>query len=327
MYMNGQVLLHNDTLWLPQLIEVNAIHVSDIWDESILDFKPFDEFCIEYLLSHTRKHQNMYNKLIKCIPNKWKTTLKARTYNTVPKEQMFYLLLPGKNVNKVYHDKFTTKIIYSLIMKETVCIPRSIDKWNKIFDTELPPNNVFNNIHKGINEKLEIQIYWKFLHLSLPTKDFLFKCNITNDDLCLFCSERETNIHIFVDCYVAFSLWTQIEYIFKLITGKNVHILNFYTVCFNFDHYWRTIPENTIKLCNFLLITARYCLWQNRNLKMNNKTCNVYRYFINKIKCRIKEEQRSATCKQKKKQFGQLWCINNTLCSVNNQFELSLNID
>ena len=84
---------------------------------------------------------------------------------------------------------------------------------------------------------------------------------------------------------------------------------NFYTVCFNFDHYWRTIPENTIKLCNFLLITARYCLWQNRNLKMNNKTCNVYRYIIKKIKCRIKEEHRRATCKQKKKQFEQLWCI------------------
>jgi hypothetical protein len=325
LFMNTKITKANaNTIWSDELVKSNNIRISDIWDKHSCDFVPYDEFCVEHLLTYTEKSKSMYKKIIECVPKTWKLLLKARTHDEVPSQKMYYVFVDNK---KIYHHRFSCKIIYGMLLK--ISVPNSLCKWNRLFETELKPENIFNSMHKGINEKYELQLYWKFLHLSLPTKDFLVKCKITNDDICPFCHEKETNIHLFIDCHVAFNLWTKVEYLFNGLTEKQGKILDFYTVCFNFDHCRDVLSQNCILLCNYLLMTARLVLWRNRNLKLKGKFTgqNVYRLFVNTVVKRIKEEHRMANvnmCRRDK--FINFWCTNGVLCTINDNFTLCIKI-
>ena len=325
LFMNNRITLENyNTLWADEFVQSNVLYVSDIWDEGCLDFMSFDEFCISNYFEYTIQSRNMYSKIISCIPDVWKILLKSRHYSTDISSKLYYVLL---NNRKVYHNKFSCKMIYRLLQQDVT--PNSLHKWNDIFNTDLNVCHIFRNVHRGINDKYQLQLYWKFLHLSLPTKDILLKSKITSDNICPFCPEIETNIHLIVDCLVAFKLWSKLEVMFKCLTGQQCNLLTFYTVCFNFDHLWKTLSGKCITLCNYLLVTARYSLWRHRNLKLkhSNYICNPLSIFIHTVEARIKQEHKAAEKDEcRKMTFKKLWCFNHVLCETDEYFVLKLNI-
>ena len=223
-----------------------------------LEFKPFEEICIEFLLEHNRPNKNLYERILQCIPSIWKELLLTKNYDKTCTEKRYYIL--GLDLSsKIFHVKFTTKVIYGLMLNSVT--PKCVDKWSSILNTDkIEVKHIFHYLYKNINDNYMLDLNWKYLHLGLPTKDLLFKCGITDNNTCMFCNEIETNLHLFVDCFVAFNLYMKIQYLFQALLGKNGNVLNLYHVCLGFGNLWKQLPDTNIILCNYLLIVPVFPL-------------------------------------------------------------------
>jgi hypothetical protein len=52
---------------------------------------------------------------------------------------------------------------------------------------------------------------YKFLHRTILTNTFLYKCRLVETELCVFCGEtRETILHLFCDCNIVKNIWLKI---------------------------------------------------------------------------------------------------------------------
>ena len=52
---------------------------------------------------------------------------------------------------------------------------------------------------------------YKFLHRTILTNTFLYKCRLVETELCAFCGEtRETILHLFCDCNIVKNIWLKI---------------------------------------------------------------------------------------------------------------------
>jgi hypothetical protein len=52
---------------------------------------------------------------------------------------------------------------------------------------------------------------YKFLHRTILTNTFLYKCRLVETELCAFCWEtRETILHLFCDCNIVKNIWLKI---------------------------------------------------------------------------------------------------------------------
>ena len=62
--------------------------------------------------------------------------------------------------------------------------PKCVDKWFSILNTDkIEVKHIFHYLYKNINDNYMLDLNWKYLHLGLPTKDLLFKCGITDNNM------------------------------------------------------------------------------------------------------------------------------------------------
>ena len=85
-------------------------------------------------------------------------------------------------------------------LHEEISMPTAVKKWNEIF-IDLKWNTIFKNTIKHSSDS---QLRWfqiRLIHRILPTKKYLFRCNLTDDPLCSFCGDTdETLSHLFWNC-------------------------------------------------------------------------------------------------------------------------------
>jgi hypothetical protein len=64
---------------------------------------------------------------------------------------------------------------------------------------------------------------YKFLHRTILTNTFLYKCRLVETELCAFCGEtRETILHLFCDCNIVKNIWLK-KVIFHAIYPELCH--------------------------------------------------------------------------------------------------------
>ena len=134
------------------------------------------------------------------------------------------------------------------------------------------------------------------------------------------CGETGTIIHLFIQCpAIQESLNILHHLIHELV--KNINI--------DFDLYWALVSHasgrcrEAVRLCNFLIISFKSTIyWLYRTLNFSDPLV----VWKSKLKNRIVLDFEFFKLQNNVTAFTKRWCVNNTLCSVNNSFELSWSI-
>ena len=135
----------------------------------------------------------MYYTLIKRIPSHIKSIIKQN--NT-------------QNIRNQFLEKLTTKqkpnkLLYRIQINNKINeLPKFQIKWQSIFqEHELNWKDIFIMSYKTTIDITLRNFQFKYLHRIIATNKYLFKCKLSNSNLCDFCDENiETIEHLFWEC-------------------------------------------------------------------------------------------------------------------------------
>ena len=102
------------------------------------------------------------------------------------------------------------KHYYKLLNKNSTVEPTGIKSWKINFaDEHSEWENKFSSIYHATRDNKLRQFAFKFLHRILVTIKELFKFRLADDETCFFCSNQDSIKHIFLECFVTNSFYSE----------------------------------------------------------------------------------------------------------------------
>ena len=216
--------------------------------------------------------------------------------------------------------KFNTRRLYLLMLKKTTrnATVASLRRWKAVFHNDnLTAKQMFSGTHSHNMCNLVSDLQWKSIHRVLTTNRFLNQCQLIESAECSLCGNTdETILHTFTSCPNATVFWVKVRPIFNKLVHVGGNPLGTFNICFGFSHLHKRINEKSISLANYLLFTAKHCIWVARCLKKDGKNTDPFPIFRNKIKNRIMEEYVSYSEQGPGSLtiFDNRWCSNKAVC-------------
>jgi len=258
------------------LFERNIKYVDQLYDYRINDFYSFDNLC--YIFGIPKSNFLLYYTLIKSIPIHIKA---ATNTNNTPCTQKTFV------ENIIAKQNETNKIFYTLQIKNPTETSKAQTKWQTLLgEKELNWKQIFVMPYKSTTDSTLRNFQYKYIQRIIATNKYLFKCNLSNTNLCDMCSEHiETIEHLFWECKHIQTLWNQ------LTTFLDKHKLNVKLSLLDISLGVNTfkIPEvnNTV---NYIIILMKYFIFSMKYRKQT-PTMNC---FINYLKLKIQIEKEIA---------------------------------
>ena len=131
----------------------------------------------------------------------------------------------------------------------------------------------------------------------IPTNKYLFKCNLTQSNLCDFCNSNiETVNHLFWECHYAQNFSAELK---TFLSNINIIItFDLFTVTFGLID---KVSQNTIK--NYMIICSKYFIFRSKYMKI--KPCiHAFKNYLNK---RIEMEKHIALSEDKLEFHNRKW--------------------
>ena len=261
----------------------------------------------------------LLGRIIEYIPHQWKRALinDQQGYETAD-----YLGVPDPDQKGgvLLVSKFNTRRLYLLMLKKTTrdATVASLRRWKAVFHNDnLTAKQMFSGTHSHNMCNLVSDLQWKSIHRVLTTNRFLNQCELIESAECSLCGNTdETILHTFTSCPNATVFWVKVRPIFNKLVHVGGNPLGTFNICFGFSHLHKRINEKSISLANYLLFTAKHCIWVARCLKKDGKNTDPFPIFRNKIKNRIMEEYVSYSEQGPGSLtiFDNRWCSNKAVC-------------
>lgn len=230
--------------------------------------------------------------LVDSVPRDWKTNVKFENVN-IPRE-----LNVLDTLLKVKH---TNKFIYNIFMKKDIVEDKkSKIKWNTSFlNEDLNWKTIYITPLKSTTDIKLRNFQYKFLHRTVPTNQFLAKCNLVSSSLCDFCGmEIETINHLFWECMYVQSFWMELT---SLLNQNNIHIeINLKHITFG---VCQLIDKQETQINNFIIFIAKYFIFASKYRK-EIPVLQAFKPYLHK---RVKIEKEIAFMKDRLAQFENKW--------------------
>ena len=137
----------------------------------------------------------------------------------------------------------------------------------------------------------------KLLYRILGTREYLNKINIVNSSDCTHCHEKETIVHMFVECDRVKVFWREIEKLIYETNGLKIHFSKF-DILFGYQN----LDRNRVPLNVFLLISKKYIYDINRKNGILNLMALKHKFQQTYF-----DEYYLAMLKDKQDFFTKLW--------------------
>lgn len=302
-----------------EYIESGIKKIYDVWEGT--RFKTWEEVITILRLPNTNVNRNQYNKLINAIPNIWIEALYHPILGAPDRVKFMIKLTPGRLLSH----NFRVKTLYPLLLKKDQNPLAALPKWQRLFHTQtLEPSHIFGHVYKKTLSKQFSDFQWKFCHMILPTGHYLHQMQLNPDTVCLICGKADdTLVHAFTDCPKAANTVDKVQNLFSKLTSLHIPI-RLYTLCFGFSLKKCNVPDDIITLINYLLYVLKFSIWRSRQLQIEGRELPAHCYFSNIVRSRIKEEHFHAKYNEltKREQFLKIWCYNDALCTVDDDFDM-----
>jgi len=150
-----------------------------LYDYRINDFYSFDNLC--YIFGIPSSNFLMYYTLIKSIPIHIKTVINT---NNPPNTKKTFI------ENIIAKKNKTNKIFYALQIKNHAETSKAQTKWqNLLGKTDFNWKQIFVMPYKSTTDSTLRNFQYKYIQRIIATNKYLFKCNLSNTNLCDMCSE------------------------------------------------------------------------------------------------------------------------------------------
>ena len=192
---------NSQSIYYPNLIKKGIIRVKDIINERNL-IQAAD--VIKQTNGLTTIEFMQYISIVHCLTSDFKEIISNAKHPEVNQETPY--MMTEKTLKTI-----TSKRIYNSILSKQVCRPTSEAKLNEILNMQCNDQD-WENIYKlpflsTIESKLR-SFQFKINHNIYYTNEKLKQVRKADTDLCSFCNEeKETLLHLFVDCRHIKDLW------------------------------------------------------------------------------------------------------------------------
>ncbi len=138
---------------------------------------------------------------------------------------------------------------------------------------------------------------------------FISVLNVNVEDICPFCTERETVFHCFTECHRLSALFLFLQGVFTVFT-KGVFICGF--------KYTRQKKEKS-QLLNFVLGLAKMAVYVSRRRRVEvegGETISPLTMCVELIRSRVRLDFGFYKMAGDLDTFKEMWCHQNVLCQV-----------
>ena len=327
------VIKHKDRLlFFKPFIEAGIVKIKDIAFECKPGFfKP--NYVIDIIrdqfseISETRVG-NFIEILFSSIPNEWSQIVATNENRTRSVSSLSIVFRTDEKLS-VFPTKTST--FYELLIQKLSknCEPKSLQKWSQKY-----PNLEFPKIYKILNLPfLQSDIKetaYKLFNNVIFSKERLYKCKITNDDLCPICLSATENIyHLMLDCpnLVQFNDFMK-DFLYNILGQGSSHFINTldYEVLCMFGLLQNSKVINYY-FVNNVLAFRKFCVIKRRNIALkHNKIIDITQYFKSVLQRNVTYSYEYYKSKDNLNLFEKYYMKNNPVLFVNN-CTVSLNFD
>ena len=113
------------------------------------------------------------------------------------------------------------------------------------------------------------ELQWKILHNIYPTSTLRFKMKLRNDENCVFCGQRDTISHFFVDCSFINKIWNKAEYYIFCEVGSQIK-LDEKTILIGFNNSSSEISAECVNFINYICLIAKNTISKAKFYKTKN---------------------------------------------------------
>ena len=253
LWYNDKIKIDKHTIFYPHWIREGIFFIRDLLKQG--NFLSFIEFKEKF---NIKTNFLEYYGVVQAIPQEWKQFIPEQFGKNSSNLDSIFSLICSKNK--------LTKPIYNILLKNTFENPVKIqNKWNQnlggvniIENWDMYYRIPFKNIQNSKLQSFQYKINLRFLY----SNNMLYKCKLTETELCSFCFEtKETLLHLFFECPKVRSLWLQFAQKLQQQCGMKLDLTP------------ETCLFGTLFDSNFVIL---------------NSCCIIIRYYI--YVCKLKNE-------------------------------------
>ena len=284
---NQHILIGGKSFYKQKLVDSNIDIIQDwiTWNNKIESYERMKSKCptlswIEYL------------QIKSAIPKVWIANLRQPRVYTLERPIMLW-------------DK---KEIKTQLIKDRFKTPTAINKWAERGIKNINWNQQFNILNHLMLE-IKIKMFqYKLIHNILYVKDKLKIFNKIENDICSACKkEKETIMHLFIQCPISKQFWVQgINTLHTLYYIPKIQITD--NICLFLQEHQNIAMQNKI---NILFTWLRHYLYQ---CSVSSTTPNM-QVFIQNVECKIQMMKIIAYRENKVQTHNLVW---NTVSTLTN---------
>ena len=202
--MDGSSVFYND--WYHAGIQ----HLSCLLDKYESPFLTINGFKRKFNL---KCKLLQYYSLLSAIPQQWKDNLKF------PELEMNTASTP-------IIDNLSCKENYDLLIRKENLPPPTADKRLKEHGFDVNKIREIYSLPFRVTKEIKLAIFqYKVIQNILYTNNVLFKMKKTSSSFCPFCNNvDQTILHLFVDCPLALSFWSEFTHWYFLLCNKKLSL-------------------------------------------------------------------------------------------------------
>ena len=253
LWYNSRIKVRNRSIFWRDAYQKGLVYVYQLFEQG--DFKTDEKIYLEYGLTSLR-----YNSLKTSIPMEWKIFCKENPAQSI-------LPLVPHNFDRCIcgNIRNLSQKVYTYLLDDAMIIHYKFIKWRQELGEEYEDTLTdFAKRHKDIYRVTNIAKYrsfqYRLLQRGIITNIQLYTWGIAPSDQCSFCKkERETVIHLLVECEKVKSLWESVkEYIGQRFPGVKVVLtptnILMNTIC----------QDNKAHVVNFLCLLVKQFVYRQR---------------------------------------------------------------
>jgi hypothetical protein len=283
---NSKIRYKRKALFLSNFSKSGFKTVKDIWDQNSKIFVNSTEIFNRlrdkrnWIAEYSRIKASFSLELLLMLKSDNINQENTKSYPFTVKNTCEFI----KNDNILENKKLLLKDIQYFFAIEN--IPICQQKWEIYFGVELPWEEIWGRHFKNLANRKSKQLQWKVIHRIIYTEERLQKMNKSPNGSCHFCKDPENLMHLFVNCKLVDSVWTEIfQKINEFYEQNEIKTISKSenSIILGISH--RDDQINAI--VNTILTTTKWMIWKERNVAKYQKKKITKLKIINLIKSEI----------------------------------------
>lgn len=275
---NNKSIKNNcNTFYINEWYEKGIKYLQHIFDYRTKQFYSFEN--IKYLYDINTNDYLTYFQLLSCIPHEIKNKMNLETPENTTANTLKHKIMSSKTK--------PNKLLYSIQQKGEMN-QHLQEKWIKHLHlnsiNDIPWKSVYTKYIASTNDISLRSFQYKYINRIIPTNTFLYKCKLTQSNLCDFCQENiETQEHLFWECKISQDLWSQL----MNLINQNITPLVLDLKIISLGYNDKSQHSNIV---NFLILVMKFFI---SNMK-NRGIIPTFAFFLNYIRLRETIERETA---------------------------------